>query len=201
MLAKLPRLCPAASLGRSCRGCALWTCLGMHWGDFKWTFDHWLVDYCIAIVNCSIFFMCKCARSFKTQLKPLVVWCCFDVFWCMSYLSSVKNMDYTTVDLDLESQIPQVQHLMICWVWFSYRLTGHPGKTLPQCADFSQCYGLSDRDGQSVSHGDNFRKLWSSNQSSSNFSFQSWCRVNTWQTLVFLIGYCWLHAFCFNFDV
>lgn len=153
--------------------------------------------------NCQLFniFYVQVCQELQNQLKPLVVWCCFDVFWCMSYLSSVKNMDYTTVDLDLESQIPQVQHLMICWVWFSYRLTGHPGKTLPQCADFSQCYGLSDRDGQSVSHGDNFRKLWSSNQSSSNFSFQSWCRVNTWQTLVFLIGYCWLHAFCFNFDV
>lgn len=200
MLAKLPRLCPAASLGRSCRGCALWTCLGMHWGDFKWTFDHWLVDYCIAIVNCSIFL---CA-SVPGASKPVEAIGGLMLLWCFllhELLEFSEKHGLHNCGLDLESQIPQVQHLMICWVWFSSRLTGHPGKTLPQCADFSQCYGLSDRDGQSVSHGDNFRKLWSSNQSSSNFSFQSWCRVNTWQTLVFLIGYCWLHAFCFNFDV
>ena len=83
--------------------------------DF-WPLTGWLLHS-----NCqlSLCFFCHVQLSQELQnlLKSLVVWCCFDVFCCsMSYLSSVTNMDYTTVDpwIDLDSQIPQLQDLLIC---------------------------------------------------------------------------------------
>ena len=56
---------------------------------------------------------------------------------------------------------------------------------------------VDERDGQIVSHGGKFQQavIFQSGKQQLRCSFQIWCCIDTWQTLVFLKSYCWLHVF------